>query len=160
LIATVLAAGPECSQAADHKAEITVTADLVGVNMQWGSAWRNHRKLTYLLTGAHAIQATTAVSGFDLKQSVGNLGGSVDSTSVTGLKIIQSFSVIAGALVITNVYPTYVSKLTVKTDGKTSCSASLEFLLKGGNTFFDLGDGLDSDVHSENVSCSIQAVEN
>ena len=97
-----------------------MTADLVGVNMQWGKAWRSHRKLAYLLTGAHTIQATTAVSGFDLKQSVGDLGGSVDSTSVTGLKVIQSFSVIAGALVITNDYPTYVSKLTIKTNGKTS----------------------------------------
>ena len=90
-----------------------------------------------------------------------NLGSSDNITAVNGLKGIRSSHVVAGAIVITTDFPSYVIKLTIMTDGKTSCLANFDYQLKDGNLLFDSGDGrFNSDVHAENVSCSIRAIEN
>ena len=84
--------------------------------------------------------------------AVANLGSSDNITAVNGLKGIWSSHVVAGAIVITTDFPSYVIKLTIMTDGKTSCLANFDYQLKDGNLLFDSGDGrFNSDVHAENV---------
>jgi hypothetical protein len=150
------AKGPE---AASPKVEIAVTYDVVGVSAE-GSPWRTNRKWTILLAGGRAVRTTYAAPGRDTEQHEGVLGRTGGRTNELGLKGIGSLRVVAGAIVSTSDYPTWTWTWTIKTDGKSLCSATADVRLKPGNRLFENGGGhFDSDMHAENVSCSIRTVE-
>jgi hypothetical protein len=158
-IACFLIASAQNGEAASRKAEITVNMTTAGLTTNNGNHWRRSIQLMLVLTGGHAIQVARASPGDTSTSQNLVFGGSGDTSTDYGVKGLQTIRVVAGEIVVTSDFPSYQSVLTIKSDGKTTCSAALEFILKPGHSFFDSGGWTNSDMHAEDTECSIRALQ-
>jgi len=145
--------------AAGPKAEIFVSRLQVGRDAS-GGAWRTFSKTTYLLNGNHAVDVTATSPSHPTQQSGSAFGDRFETTNIFGLKSQQTIRVVSGTIVVTSDSPSFTIITTIRSDGKSTCTASTEIALKPGFTLFDFGGGhFSTEVHYEDVTCAIRSVE-
>ncbi len=98
-------------------------------------------------------------NGEKFSGSKGVLGSALNVDSSHHVCQVRT-DIVNGRLVITNDCPSHQVFTKISTDGRTSCVATREFRLKPGHQSFEyLDDSRNahsaSDIHSENVACSI-----
>jgi hypothetical protein len=155
--------GQRCRKlsAAASKVEITVTYVLTGVELRHSVRWRHRRAVTVLLAGGRALNVTEDVPGIGTARNGSALGSSGQIVKADGFKGTRSVRIVAGVIFITDDFATHISAMTIKTGGKSLCSATDAIRLKPGNEFFQNGGGyFNSDEHAEDINCSIRAIEN
>lgn len=92
-----------------------------------------------------------------------SLNGTVGS-ELQGDRGTVKADIVGGVIVITLDRPTYQIVSKIRSDGRTSCSATREYILKPGHQLFeDLGKNnvtySSSEKHAENITCSISQQE-
>jgi len=89
------------------------------------------------------------------------LGGTFMDKTKAGHDFTREFHIVNGALQVTSSYDGVIVIVTIRTNGRDSCSASLVWRKRAGQKYFFAyrlnNDELmyDSDMHAENVTCSV-----
>lgn len=116
----------------------------------------------FKLSGNNVIDYKIMMNGAVLETGKSSLGGSGGGVSpVNGLTYRTHAGVLGGALSMTEQAETFHVTTTIRTDGKSSCSASRVYQLNPGQKQFHTatpnGHAAESstDIHVENMTCSI-----
>jgi hypothetical protein len=116
---------------------------------------------SYTLIGKNQIKQFNSQDGVE---TIYTLGGTSQGSSVaTGEQNTNTFHVIGGALVITSRFPGFIATTRIVTDHKTSCKFTRTFAKIPGHQYFE-GTSVSrerklwSDMHFENVRCSIELI--
>jgi hypothetical protein len=107
----------------------------------------------------------SADKGVDYSSSTGakgraKLGETVTGVNEGGQTSIRTYKIINGAIVITSHQPGFFLVTKIITDGRSSCSATVKYFRNPGHQYFEgitktNQSVLDSDIHAENLTCSI-----
>jgi len=116
----------------------------------------------YRLSGDNVVDHKITMNGRLLESGRSSLGRTGAGVSpVNGLAYSAHAGVVGGALTMAEQTATFHVTTTIRTDGKTSCSASRVYQLNPGQTEFhvatvkDHTPEVDTDIHVENMTCSI-----
>ena len=108
---------------------------------------------------------TISMNGRQLEHSTAALGQSGGGISaVNGLRYSTQAHVVGGAIVMSEETDTFRAMTTIKTDGKSSCSASRVYRLKPGQKYFQTATPnghapeVNADIHIEGVTCSVAPI--
>jgi hypothetical protein len=119
---------------------------------------------TYRLSGKNLIGQTIAMNGQALETTNTALGHSGSGVSaVNGLAYSVESHVVGGAITLLEEAPSFRTRTVVRTNGRSSCSATREYLLKPGHKYFEVatpGQHIpesDTNMHIENATCTISA---
>ncbi len=153
-------------ETAGRNIEITVAYTVVATevsphNGTYRSAWSR----TLRLSARNAIQDVLTYNGTVVSAAQRTLGSSFQGVAnANGLPVHNAIRIVRGAIVIPNEYETYTDVTTIKTDGRTSCSATMSFRLKPGHLRFETAEPVShaavvlSDLHAEDFTCSIRVL--
>lgn len=118
---------------------------------------------TLVLSGSNEIDEVLTYNGAVVGRAKRTLGSSYKGpANANGLTVSNSIRVSEGSIVIPNEYESYTDVTTIKTNGKTSCSATMVFRLKPGHLRFETAEPVShaavvmSDLHAEDVTCTIR----
>jgi hypothetical protein len=116
----------------------------------------------YRLSGDNVLDHTITMNGKVLETGQSGLGRTGAGVSpVNGLVYRTHAGVVGGALSMTEETETFHVTTTIRTDGKSTCSASRVYRLNPGQTQFHVATvnghvpEVDTDIHVENMTCSI-----
>jgi hypothetical protein len=119
---------------------------------------------TYRLSGKNLIGQTIALNGQPLETTNTALGHSGSGVSaINGLAYKVESHVVSGAITLLEDAPSFRTRTVVRTNGRSSCSATREYLLKPGHKYFEVatpGQHIpesDTNMHIENATCTISA---
>jgi len=116
----------------------------------------------YRLSGNNVVDHKISMNGTVLeagKTSLGRTGAGV--SPINGLAYSTHAGVVGGALTMTEQTETFHVTTTIRTDGKSTCFASRVYQLNPGQTQFHPATvhghvpEVDTDMHVENMTCSI-----
>jgi hypothetical protein len=99
-------------------------------------------------------------SGTGLRDGGGmKLGDDLESRTGDGRQYKFTYRILNGVLFVVSDFKTYTSVRKIRTDGKNACSSTLEYKKKAGYSSFEEPElnATFSDIHAENVTCSITA---
>jgi hypothetical protein len=154
------------SQDAQATTEITLTYTLVEtqISPKTGlvkSSWSR----TFRLSGKNVVSKTVSMNGKTLLTESTALGQSGEGVSgINGITYRIASKVVGGAMIMTEESKTYVNTMTIRTDGRTSCSATRVYRLKPGQRVFETATPtnhipeINSEIHVEDMNCSIAVV--
>ena len=89
------------------------------------------------------------------------LGGTFVVKEKSGRDFTREFHIVNGAFQITSFHEWFILVTTIRTIGRDTCSASLSWRKRAGQKYFltyRISNGelmYDSDMHAENVTCSV-----
>ena len=160
---TVLA-GDSSNQIAEITVSYTLLASMVSPRTEIGiHQWTQK----FRLSGSNVLNREIYRDGVKISTWTAFLGQKLTGDSkITGKNTVTTLSVMDGAIVQTDSLASYSITTTIKMAGKESCSASRIYKLKAGYKLFEDGATfshaplLESDLHAENVQCSIKLVAN
>jgi hypothetical protein len=121
---------------------------------------RSHTSELFTLSGENSLSFNNNNNGESLST---RLRKNKDYVSAYGEEKTTSFRIKSGAIQILSNRPGRTVVTRIKTNGKDSCRATVEYLKKPGHEFFESPRKSnhelmsDSDQHSENVTCTISA---
>jgi hypothetical protein len=123
---------------------------------------RSDRTREFRLSGINFIDYKIMMNGAVLETGKSSLGGSGGGVSpVNGLTYRTHAGILGGALSMTEQAETFHVTTTIRTDGKSACSASRVYQLNPGQKEFHTATPnghvpeIGTDIHVENMTCSI-----
>jgi hypothetical protein len=119
---------------------------------------------TYRLSGKNLIGQTIALNGQPLETTNTALGHSGSGVSaVNGLSYSVESHVVSGTITLLEDAPSFRTRTVLRTNGRSSCLATREYLLKTGHKYFEVatpGQHIpesDTNMHVESATCTISA---
>jgi hypothetical protein len=92
------------------------------------------------------------------------LGQSGEATTDAGAPYKFSFHVVNGAIFVTSDFGSWTTTRAIRTNGKDLCTCTLQYRKKPGQASFIYpasgGVSIYSDMHAENMTCSIEQTPN
>jgi hypothetical protein len=156
LCAAILFAGGQTIDSAYAGARITITYDEVKTEISpHQKTFRTSENRVYTLHGKNEVDFSGS-GGFKTAAAM-QLGNDMESQTSGGLRFKLTYRILSGVLFVVTDLSSYTTTRRIKTDGKSGCASTLEYKKKAGHANFDIPD-LNvtlSDMHAENITCSI-----
>jgi hypothetical protein len=154
--AVILFAGGQTIDSAYAGARITITYDEVKTEIApQQKTFRTSENRVYTLHGKNQVDFSGS-GGFKTAAAM-QLGKDMASRTSGGLRFKLTYRILGGVLFVVTDLSSYTTTRRIKTDGKSGCTSTLEYQKKPGHANFDFPD-LNvtlSDMHAENITCSI-----
>jgi hypothetical protein len=148
-------------------ADVLIKVTFVMVENEVSPRQAEHRSPStreYRLTNDHTVSIVSTDDNKYTSNGEATFGSTYAAKSVADSNYTGTIGVDNGAIVIENVFPSYKVISRITTNGIDSCSATRKFRLAAGHKFFEIKrfsnheDMLLSDMHAENVTCSISEI--
>jgi hypothetical protein len=154
--AAILLGGSQTIDSAFAGARITITYDEVKTEVApHQKTMRTSENRVYTLHGKNQVDFSGS-GGFKTTAGM-QLGNDMESQTSGGLRFKLTYRILNGVLFVVTDLGSYTTTRKIRTDGKNSCASTLEYKKKAGHANFDIPDlnVTFSDMHAENITCSI-----
>lgn len=135
---------------------ITITYDEVKTEVApQQRTFRTSENRVYTLRGKNQVDFSGS-GGFKTAAGM-RLGNDMESQTSGGLPFKLTYRILNGVLFVVTDLESYTTTRKIKTDGKSACSSTLEYKRKAGHQYFEIPalKVTFSDMHAENIACSI-----
>ena len=119
--------------------------------------FRTNESRVYTLRGKNQVDFSGS-GGFKTTAGM-RIGNDMDGSN-GGLRFKLTYRILDGVLFIVTDLDSYTTTRKIRTDGKSSCVSTLEYKRKAGHEYFEFPalKVTFSDMHAENVTCSISEI--
>jgi hypothetical protein len=152
----LLASGQMIDMAAAG-ARITITYDEVKTEVApQQKTFRTSENRVYTLHGKNQVDFSGS-GGFKTTAGM-RLGNDMEGeTNGGGLRFKLTYRILNGVLFVVTDLDSYTTTRKIKTDGKSACTSTLEYKRKPCHQYFEIPalKVTFSDMHAENIACSI-----
>lgn len=148
----------------DAKAGAIITITYTDVKTEvspFQKTFSTNENRTYSLKGSEV--GFSGSGGFKTSSGM-RLGKDLEGDTNNGTHFKVKYSVVNGSIVVFTDFPSYTTTRTISTNHKDSCTSTLVYRKKSGYQNFEVQwEGhpvLFSDMHAENITCSINETAN
>jgi hypothetical protein len=154
--AVTFLAGGQTIDKAVAGARITITYDEVKTEVApQQKTFRTSENRVYTLHGKNQVDFSGS-GGFKTTAGM-HLGSDMESQTSGGLRFKLTYRILTGVLFVATDLGSYTTTRKIRTDGKNTSVSTLEYKKKPGHSYFEIPDlhVTFSDMHAENITCSI-----